>query len=171
MSAMTKIAITAPQDADLPAILKLYRDVAAIEGGLARSQNEISEAYIRNNYECSRDRGISFIAQADGDIVGEIHAYRPLPQVFSHVLSDLIIAVHPQLQTSGIGRLLFTRLIDEVKANHPDILRIELIARESNQRAIGFYKKLGFLVEGRMVNRIKSVGTGFEADIPMAWHR
>jgi len=49
-----------------------------------------------------------------------------------------------------------------------DILRIELIARESNKKAIAFYQKLGFQIEGRLLNRIKTE-SGFEADIPMAW--
>jgi len=168
---MPDIQISFSQEQDLADILLLYKTVAMIEGGLARRQNEISEEYVRNNYVSSRERGISLLARVDGLIAGEIHAFRPMPQVFSHVLSDLTIAVHPDFQGRGIGRLLFARLIEEVEQNHPGILRIELIARESNQRAIEFYKTLGFLVEGRMVNRIKSVGSGFEADIPMAWQR
>lgn len=165
------ITIEVPQEQDVADIVALYRSVAALEGGLARKQDEISAAYIQNNYACSRERGVCFIARAGQQIAGEIHACRPFPQVFSHVLSDLTIAVHPQFQGRGVGRLLFTRLIDEVKCNHPEILRIELIARESNQRAIDFYKTLGFLIEGRMAGRIKSVASGFEADIPMAWLR
>lgn len=51
------------------------------------------------------------------------------------------------------------------------ILGIELIARESNQRAINFYQTLGFVIEGKMLNRIQSVDGGFEADIAMAWFR
>jgi len=168
---MSDIQIAFAQEQDLPDIFSLYKTVAMIEGGLARRQNEISEEYVRHNYVSSRERGICLLARVDGLIAGEIHAFRPVPQVFSHVLSDLTIAVHPDFQGRGIGRLLFARLIEEVEHNHSGILRIELIARESNQRAIEFYKTLGFLVEGRMVNRIKSVGSGFEADIPMAWQR
>lgn len=33
------------------------------------------------------------------------------------------------------------------------------------------YQTLGFVIEGKMVNRIRSVDGGFEADIPMAWIR
>ena len=168
---MPAITLGSPEDNDVADLFLLYRAVAAVEGGLARQQDEIIGSYIHNNVVFSRERGVSFIARANGQIVGEIHAYRPTPQVFSHVLSELTVVVHPDYQGNGIGRLLFTRFIDEVKENHPAILRIELIARESNQRAIEFYKSLGFLIEGRMVSRIKSVGSGYEADIPMAWLR
>ena len=141
------------------------------EGGLARRVDEISHDYIQGNYANSRSRGVAFIARAHGRIAGEIHAYRPVPRVFSHVLSDLTIAVHPDFQNRGVGRLLFTTLLEEVAAKHPDIVRVELIARESNQHAIRFYESLGFVIEGSMLNRINSVDGGFEADIPMAWYR
>jgi len=58
-----------------------------------------------------------------------------------------------------------------VKEDRTDILRVELIARESNKKAIEFYEKLGFVIEGRFARRIASVGGGFEDDIPMAWSR
>jgi ribosomal protein S18 acetylase RimI-like enzyme len=67
--------------------------------------------------------------------------------------------------------MLFRKLLDSVIGEKPEILRIELIARESNIKAIHFYKSLGFRIEGRFVNRIKSVNGGYEADIPMAWLR
>lgn len=168
---MTKLVITQPEMSDLAKIVLLYQTVANVEGGLARSLNEITEDYVRHNLLASRERGLSLVARFDEIIVGEIHTYRPIPIVFSHVLSDLTIAVHPDYQQQGIGRALFTHLLTEVNTNHPDILRIELIARESNQRAIAFYQTLGFVIEGKMVGRIRSVGGSFEADIPMAWLR
>lgn len=168
---MSELLITPPQINDLANILSLYRTVASIEGGLARTQNEITEEYVRQNLLASRERGLSFIARIDNNIVGEIHTYRPFPRVFSHVLSDLTIAVHPDYQKQGVGRALFTRLLSDVETHHPDIVRVELIARESNQRAIRFYQTLGFQIEGKMHSRIKSVSGNFEADIPMAWLR
>ena len=68
-------------------------------------------------------------------------------------------------------KLLFTELLNEVITKCPDILRIELIARESNERALRFYESLGFKREGRLEKRIRSVKGGFEDDIFMAWLR
>jgi putative acetyltransferase len=91
--------------------------------------------------------------------------------VFSHVLGDLTLAVHPDAQGRGIGRQLLEALLDVVVRERPHITRVELITRESNLRAIGLYRQLGFLEEGRMPGRIHSVGGGYEADVPMAWRR
>ncbi len=65
--------------------------------------------------------------------------------------------------------MLFKELLSLIENTELDILRVELIARESNKRAITFYESIGFVVEGRLENRIKNTDGTFEADIPMAW--
>lgn len=156
---------------DIGEITNLYREVAAIEGGLARTADEISEKYVENFVSKAVETGIIVVARKDGKIIGEIHAYALGPKVFAHVLGELTIAVHPNFQGFGVGKAIFTELMRQVVENRPDILRVELIARESNAKAVEFYKKIGFEIEGRMSNRIRSVNGAFEADIPMAWHR
>lgn len=158
---------------DLAAIVELYRAVAAIEGGLARAAEEISEEYVRQFLGKSLESGFCLTARetADGPIIGEIHCYELGPRAFAHVLGELTIAVHPTHQGAGTGKALFTELLRRIEQERPDIFRVELIARESNQKAIVFYQKLGFRIEGRLENRIRSVSGGYEADIPMAWLR
>ena len=158
---------------DLTGITALYRAVAAIEGGLARTADEITDEYVEAFVRKSIETGILIVAREGmtGEIIGEIHAYALGPVTFAHVLGELTIAVHPASQGIGAGKALFNELLREVKDERPDILRVELIARESNQKAIEFYRKLGFEIEGRFVDRIASVGGGFEDDIPMAWRR
>ena len=154
---------------DVKDILALYNKVAEIPGGLARLQSEINDEYIESFIKRSLDRGICLIARNElGELVGEIHVYAPNLYCFSHVFLELTIAVHPGGQGKGLGRKLFSRLINEVKEQYPDILRIELVARESNKRAINFYESLGFQVEGKFYARIKNVDGTFESDIPMA---
>lgn len=153
-------------------ILGLYREVAEIEGGLARTADEMSKEYVEYFLQHSLADGLCVIARnSEGKIVGEIHAYGLGPRVFSHVLGELTIAVDPAFQGSGVGRALFARFMELVEKERPDILRVELIARESNRRAIGFYESIGFQIEGRLRRRIASVGGGFEDDVPMAWLR
>lgn len=155
------------------AITELYRAVAAIEGGLARTAEEISEEYVHHFLSKSLESGFCLVAleNYEGPVIGEIHCYALGPRVFAHVLGELTIAVHPVHQGLGAGKALFTELLRRVEQERPDILRVELIARESNSKAIEFYQKLGFKIEGRLEKRIRSVGGGFEADIPMAWQR
>ncbi len=152
-----------------PEILDLYMAVANSPGGLARTEDEISGEYVNSFLKKSEKTGLSLIAYDSLTIVGEIHAYRLDPKVFSHVLSELTIAVHPDFQGIGVGRLLFEGFLSEIETNRPDILRVELIARESNLKAIRFYESLGFKQEGRFEQRIDRGDGTFEADIPMAW--
>ncbi len=154
-------------------IFSLYQKVASIEGGLARNKDEITTEYISSFVKKSIYSGVIFVAvdETTTNTIGEIHCYSPNIQVFAHVLGELTIAVDPVYQGKGIGRLLFEKLLDTIINERPEILRVELIARESNAKAIAFYETLGFIIEGRFDKRIKSVSGGFEADIPMAWIR
>ncbi|QHT70266.1 GNAT family N-acetyltransferase [Rhodocytophaga rosea] len=156
---------------DIPQIHSLYREVASNVGGLAREADEITMEYVANNVMKSLKTGIILIAQHPQEItiMGEIHSYALEPRVFSHVLSELTIAVHPQFQGMGLGRMLFQHLLQEVENTRNDILRVELIARESNTKAIHFYQQLGFQIEGKLNRRINSRNGSYEADIPMAW--
>lgn len=158
---------------DIPSIEELYKRVAAIEGALARTASEISRGYIEYFVSKSISDGIELVAIAEnpGRIIGDIHCYRNGVGTFAHVLGELTIAVDPEYQGKRVGKLLFTELLTEVVTKCPDILRVELIARESNVRALHFYESLGFKREGRLVKRIRSVHGGFEDDIVMAWLR
>ena len=152
-------------------IYDLYKSVSNNDNGLARKNEEITEEYINYFSVRSSNTGIQLVIvnSADNVIIGEIHCYKLEPVVFDHVLSELTIAVHPGYQGRGLGKLLFSGMLEKIKQERIDILRVELIARESNEKAINFYTSLGFKIEGRLVNRIKSGAAGFEADIPMAW--
>ena len=150
-------------------ILDLYRSAALIPGGLARSSEEISADYVRIFLKKSQETGVSMIALEGMNTVGEIHAYKLDPKVFSHILSELTVVVHPDYRGKGVGKALFSAFLKEVETKRPDILRVELVARESNQKAIRLYASLGFEQEGRLEKRIESGDGTFEADIPMAW--
>lgn len=159
--------------ADCPGIYRLYREVASRPGGLARSQAEISETYVRSFVEQASCLGVLQVARRQGDshVIGEVHAHPPEPSAFSHVLSNLTLAVTPHYQGLGIGSMLMRALLRQVQHCHPHIERVELVVRESNRRAIHLYERLGFTREGLFQRRIRSVGGGYEADIPMAWLR
>ena len=156
---------------DVVALTSLYRRVATEPGGLARLEAEVDEAYVRGFVMAAMDRGLILVAELDGEIVGEIHAYSAGLFCFAHVMGELTIAVDPAAQGAGVGRALFEQLMQTVVEALPDVQRVELIARESNERAIRFYESLGFQREGVFRNRIRNVDGSFESDIPMAWVR
>ena len=158
--------------ADIAAIYNLYRTVALREGGLARFEHEITQDYVRHFVEKSVYSGLNIVClhpDKPTELIAEIHAYRPEPEVFSHVLSNLTIVVHPDWQGKKVGRTIFSIFLNEIRTNRTDIGRVELITRESNTKAISLYQSLGFRIEGRLEMRIKSHHGRYEADIPMGW--
>ncbi len=160
--------------ADLHKIMALYREVALQSGGIARVVDEITEGYVRNFLEKSLGSGVILVVENPSDpeeLIAEVHTYTPKIKVFAHVFSDLTIVVRPGFQGRGVGKLLFGTLMKKIEEKHLEIQRVELIARESNEKAIGFYKSFGFKVEGRMENRIDGKTGKLEADIPMGWIR
>ena len=157
---------------DFEKIFDLYNVVSETTGGLARTENEITKDYVKNFIEKSFQNGIQLIIVDkfyNEKIIAEIHCYKLEPSVFGHVLSELTIAVDSNYQGKGFGKKLFQTLLDYIMEQRNDVFRVELIARESNVKAIKLYEYLGFKIEGRLVNRIKNNDNIFEADIPMAW--
>jgi ribosomal protein S18 acetylase RimI-like enzyme len=157
---------------DLDRLLKLYKTVASTEGGIARLESEITRTYISSFLEKSLETGLIIVGENPNDeneLVAEIHAYKAGIKVFDHVLGDLTIVVHPQFQGRKLGRTILTIFLEEVGRNRPDVGKVELIARESNERAIALYQSMGFLIEGRLEMRIRTADRYYEADIPMGW--
>lgn len=157
---------------DAAAIVQLYQTVALAGGGIARNAKEITLTYVEGFLEKAGTKGIGIVGitpENSTEIVAEIHASRLEPDVFSHVLSDLTLVIHPAFQGRKIGRTIFTIFLEEIALHHPEIGRVELVVRESNSRAIALYQSLGFLIEGRMEMRLKNESGHYEADIPMAW--
>ncbi len=156
---------------DHPRILQLYRDVAAIPDGIARTPEEVSEAYISGFMTKAAADGIELVCEQGGDIVGEIHASRVGIASLAHLLTDLTIAVAPQAQGQGVGRALFQGLLDHVLQHMPHVTRVELYARESNVRARALYASLGFVEEGRLRARVNNARGEPETDTIMGWLR
>ncbi|WP_342304533.1 GNAT family N-acetyltransferase [Methanolobus sp. ZRKC5] len=157
--------------ADKHKLFVLYREVASRSGGIIREPHEVTEEYIGKFLTNSLADGIILVIDdVDSDrIIGEVHSYKPSFCVFSHVFEHLTLVVHPSFQRKGIGRMLFTTLLAKVRSDHPEVLRVEVIAKESNHAARSLYKSLGFVEEGRMEKKIRRADGVFEADIPMAW--
>lgn len=166
---MEKYTIRKSSIADKGQIFSLYKNVSKTPGGLARNSDEITEAYIDNFCSKSHTNGIQLVVTDNDNIVAEIHCYKLEPRVFKHVLGELTIVVDPDHQNLGLGKMIFQSLLNSITKERNDILRVELIARESNKKAIQFYQKLGFIIEGRFEKRISNADHSFEADIPMAW--
>jgi RimJ/RimL family protein N-acetyltransferase len=156
---------------DASALLGLYQAVAAQPGSLARRAEEMEPAYVEGFVASALKRGVWLLAQDAQGLLGSIHACRPLPQDFQHVLGELTLVVHPRAQGQGLGSALFAAFLGQVREREPQIQRIELITRDSNQRARRIYEKLGFRQEGRLRGRVRHADGRLEDDLFYAWLR
>lgn len=157
---------------DVSRLMKLYKAVARVEGGIARLEDEITEEFVRHFVSESIETGLIIVGEHPDDpdeLIAEMHGYKPGPKVFDHVLGDVTVLVHPGFQGRKIGRTLLTIFLEEIGRNRSDIGKVELIAREGNQKAIALYQSVGFRVEGRLEMRIRTPDRNYEADIPMGW--
>lgn len=152
---------------DAAAILAVYKAAARQGAGILRREHEVTEAYIHHNLTNSLATGLSLVVLCDGVVVGELHGWaRPVRQL-AHVLSDISIAIDPVAQGSGLGRALFEALIAGVRRDMAHIRVLELFCREDNARAISLYETMGFVLEGRLVNRVALEDGSYKDDLIM----
>lgn len=164
---MTTFNLRRSTQDDAAAILAVYKAAARQGGGILRREDEVTETYVVHNIANSLATGLSLLAERDGVCVGELHGWaRPVRQL-AHVLSDVSIAVDPAAQGLGVGRLLFENFIATVRTDMPHIRVIELYCREDNARAIALYQSMGFVLEGRLVNRVALDNGTYKDDLLM----
>jgi ribosomal protein S18 acetylase RimI-like enzyme len=165
---MSRLTIRASMPADAPAILALHVAAASRGGGLAREPDEMDLASIEAALVRPFLNGVALSAWEDGAIAGEIHASRLGPRQFAHNLTDLTVAVHPDLQGRGVGVALFEALFAQAATLTPRIARVELLCREGNAHALRLYQRLGFVIEGRFSRRVRLTDGTIEDDLAMA---
>ena len=146
----------------------LYIKVAGIPGGLVRSSDEITDQYIDSILNSALERGLIFVAEYRGILIGSVLKYKPNIKVLSHVLDEGSFLVDPEYQGIGIGTQIYTALLDEIKEHHHDVLRVNIKVRVSNP-AIRLYERLGFQKEGEFKNLIRGVTGKLESVIAMTW--
>lgn len=159
------------QPGDHERLVQLYRDVAMVPDGIARTPDEVTDEYVAGFMARAAANGIEIVFEEDGRLLGEIHASCVGIASLAHLLTDLTIAVHPQAQGRGVGRRLFQALLEHVTRSMPHITRVELFARDSNTRARALYASLGFVEEGRLRARVNNSRGEPETDTIMGWLR
>ncbi len=155
---------------DLAKLLALHQNAATTIDGLARTKEEITGEYVENFLNNSLKNGLIFVSEDhEKNLLASIHCYKFEPKCFKHCLGNLVIAVHPDFHNQGIGKKLFTHLLENVMENHRDIARVELFVRQTNPRGLALYQKLGFEIEGICKNRILDGNGEMSSDTMMAW--
>lgn len=97
------------------------------------------EAYYSN---WGQQDDVGFIAYVDGLTAGfiQVRVKESVTEEYADY-PELAISVLPQYQGKGIGRLLYSKLISEIKGKYPGV---RLGVHPENEAAIKLYKKLSF---------------------------
>jgi ribosomal protein S18 acetylase RimI-like enzyme len=144
------------------------RAIAQVPGQLAPRPDEIDDDAVRKMIvdlnECGR--GTYLVAEHAGTVVGHASLEALSLAATSHVVR-LAIAVHEGHQGRGVGRALMNELVRWARSN-PNVQKIELHVRSSNERAIALYGSLGFVEEGRKTKRLKIGPDEYLDDVYMA---
>lgn len=162
----TKIRKATVEDAH--AIVTAEKEIAATPGYFCSQPCELNEQNVIKTITSMAEsqKGIYLVVECDGKIVG--HAFlAPLPLKSICHVAQLSIGVHHGSQEKGIGTALMQELIAWAKQSRT-VEKIELNVRASNSRAIALYKKMGFVEEGRLKNRVKVNENHYIDDVLMA---
>jgi len=108
---------------------------------------------------------ILLLAFLDEQLIGNLDFHVGKRKRLAHT-GGFGMSVHPDFRGLGVGNALLARMIDWAKAN-PRLERIELNVLASNEPAIGLYRKLGFVEEGRKVDAIKYQDGTYVDDLQM----
>jgi L-phenylalanine/L-methionine N-acetyltransferase len=138
------ILIRAAEPADAEGVSALLGRIGTVEGTLQLPDMPIAS---RLDWTKPDPQSCKLVAIAGPEVVGwaALHAQPSLRR--SHVRA-VSLAIAPQWQAQGIGRRMMERVLDWAD-NWTATLRIELMVQADNAPAIGLYRSLGFVEEGR----------------------
>ncbi len=111
--------------------------------------------------------GCYWVAENNGELFGHLFLDPMLMQANAHVFK-LTIVVHPGKTGRGVGCALMSHALGWARDN-TDVQKIELLVRSTNTAAIALYRKFGFVVEGILKKRIRTLDGEYIDDLAMAW--
>lgn len=161
---MTDVMIRRAHLSDAEALSQFAARLFRLTYGDDTSEADL-EAHIRDKLNAERHKadiadpaGAIFIAEFNGEIAGYAHVTADTPAAF---LDKLYIDV--EWRGRGLSSRLLQAVIDEARLL--GAARLELTVYERNGRAIGFYRKAGFVTTG---STIFTVGEDQQTDLVMA---
>jgi ribosomal protein S18 acetylase RimI-like enzyme len=103
-----------------------------------------------NEFAIRNPAGSQVVALVDGEVAGYLGFQSPTPLETNQHVMDIDIAVDPRFQAKGIGKQLIEK--GKTVAKEKGIRKLSLRVLATNEGAIEFYKKCGFIEQGRLIN-------------------
>ena len=163
------LIIRSASKGDLNNLINLYKEVSSLS--TEKIFYEIDGKHITEILERSTEKGIMLLLEDDKTkkIYGELHAYKPKGKAVNHIICELSIIIHPLAHGKNLAALMLVYLLTLIKEQYPDVLRVEILVRESNTKGIDFYKSFGFKEEGRFERRYLKPNGELESDVALVW--
>ncbi len=154
---------------DFEILLSLYKETA--NSSADKFPFGVEEDQVKSLLEKCVDKGIMILLEHKQSnlLIGEIHAYKPKGKALTHVFSEFGFIVHPKAHGKNIGPILMDVFLNLVRKQFQDVLRLEVMVRESNTKALTFYESFAFKREGVLERRFRRPDGIYESDIPMVW--
>jgi RimJ/RimL family protein N-acetyltransferase len=124
-----------------------------------------SEAFFIGEMIRSSD-GLTLVAEADGDVIGNVLVSVERNAVSSHV-GTLSIVVAEAWRDVGIGSDMVRAAQDWTAAN--GLLKLGLAVFPDNERAIAVYERAGFVREGLRRRQYRGESGALRDELLMAW--
>lgn len=154
-----EVCLRTPAAEDTKEVLKylegIFKDdrffLTTAEEGKEWQKIETEREFIQKSY--ANENNLMAISEADGLLVSmsNIECDGKIPT--RHV-GQMGISILPDWRGIGLGTAILQTMI-EWATGHPVIEKLALGVWAANQPAIGLYKKMGFLEEGRKVREAK----------------
>jgi RimJ/RimL family protein N-acetyltransferase len=108
---------------------------------------------------------VFLVAQAQGQIIGVLAVESAQRRRLAHC-ATFYMTVETAWRSRGVGTALLQSAIDWANL-HPTIEKLCLAVFATNDRAIGLYRKMGFVEEGRRIREIKIDSEQYIDDVLM----
>jgi RimJ/RimL family protein N-acetyltransferase len=153
---------------DAAMLCQTEREVVASQDGLLVSEpDELQESNFRDRIATLADgRGKYLIAELDGRALAHGSLWPMGLRKVSHVLR-LDMCVHLGHWHQGYGEALLRSLLAWAHTTSR-ARKVELLVRSENVAAVALYRKVGFLEEGRLKERVRLQAGRYVDDISMA---
>jgi RimJ/RimL family protein N-acetyltransferase len=143
-----ELTVRRAEPADFDAWFQLFEGVAT-EGRWIGAEAPVTPDALREGFQSTldTDRAARFVAELDGQLVGELSVRR------SAGVADLGMLVRDGYRGRGIGSALLEACLDWSRANRAH--KVTLTVFPHNAAGLALYRKFGFTVEGRLVRHWK----------------
>lgn len=162
-----KIRKAIPSDRE--EIAELYRSVANNVVGISRRSHEITDTYVYALLNKKPSEIVCLVGVDENEkVIGMVIGTKNGLDMYSHILSDLTVIVHPDHQSKGYARQLSLGFMEHIFNHRPDVMRVEMEVM-THDKLIDAFLMAGFVKEAVTDRRIKNLDGTFSNSVLMVW--